>query len=171
MLLLGRRSIWQLWNARIIGYIPKLSHRSQRQPWSYLSFFPTPILPWLPHALIWVPLARIMLKACDLLAILLSVHHWRLHQKPTTCLVFINMSFEASRGIFIVWNMNRAPIILVQIKVVLKICFLYWTLWKGPWPSTWGVHHLKKKRIRFHSKPWKPERREINLAKSIKIYL
>lgn len=120
------------------------------------SFGPIILLFWhsffldCPHVLVWVPLALIMLKVCDLLAVLFSIHHWKQHWKPTMCPVFINMSFEPSGGIFIVCNMDRAPIILVQIKVVLnRNMFSLLNIIKGP-----VIFNLRsvafKKKVRFY---------------------
>lgn len=112
-----------------------------------------PFFPDCPHVLIWVSLALIMLKVCDLLAILFSIHKWKQHLKPTMCPVFINMSFEPSRGIFIVCNIDRAPIILVQIKVVLnRNMFSLLNIIKGS--LTFNLRSMalkKKKKVRFHT--------------------
>lgn len=105
-----------------------------------------PFFPDCPHVLIWVSLALIMLKVCDLLAILFSVHNWKQHLKPTMCPVFINMSFEPSWGIFIVCIMDKGPIILVQIKVVPnRNLFSLLNIMKGPLTFNLRSIVLKKK--------------------------
>lgn len=62
------------------------------------------------------------------------------------------MSFEPSQGIFIVCNMDKAPIILVQIKVVLnRNMFSLLNIIKGPPDLQLEEYGIKKKkRIIFH---------------------
>lgn len=124
-----------------------------------------PFFPDGPHVLTCIFPALIMLKAHEPpdISISFSVHNWKQHLKPTTCLMFINMSFEPSQGIFIVCNTDRAPIIMVQIKVVLnRNLFPLLNIMKGPLTFNLRSTALKekKKKIRVHSKPWKIERRQ-----------
>ena len=146
-------------HSKALPQLPKAS----LSPMILLSWHP--FFPDCPHVLIQVSLALIMLKVCDPLAILFKLHNWKHHSKPTMCLVFINMSLESSQGILIVCNMDRAPIILVQIKVVLnRNLFSLLNIMKGP--LTFNLRSIalkkkkKKKQIRFHSKPWKIEKRQ-----------
>lgn len=135
---------------------------SKREPWSDHSSFLTPILPQLP------PCFNTSFPSTNHAKGMWSSGYLIQCSQLKTALEANNVScvhkyvFKPSWGIFIVCNMDRAPIILVQIKVVLnRNLFSLLNIMKGPLTFNLRSIALKeKKKIRLHSKPWKIERRQ-----------
>lgn len=98
-----------------------------------------------------------MLKVCDLLAIFFSIHNEKTALTANYVSCVHKYVFESSRGIFIVCNMDRDPIMLVQRKVALnRNLFSLLNIIKGPPDLQLEEYNIKKNMeggIRFQGKP------------------